>query len=87
MKRIKWVYCSESNLGTEEEPIIKQIFIPKDFRYSEEAEEAAKHEAYNGEYEIYDDGLPEPEPEPEIPSENSMWDELDAAYQEGVDSV
>ena len=32
--------------------------------------------------------LPEPEPEPEAPSvDDSVWDELDAAYQEGVDSV
>ena len=38
----------------------------------------------NGEY-IYDP-LPRPEPvEPE--PERSVWDELDAAYQEGVDSV
>ena len=38
----------------------------------------------DGEY-IYDP-LPKPEPaEPE--AELSVWDELDAAYQEGVDSV
>ena len=38
----------------------------------------------NGEY--IHDPLPEPEqPEPEV--EGSVWDELDAAYQEGVDSV
>ena len=38
----------------------------------------------NGEY-VYDP-LPRPEPvEPE--PERSVWDELDAAYQEGVDSV
>lgn len=39
-------------------------------------------------YEGADIGLeyapPEPEPEPEEPS---VWDELDAAYQEGVESV
>ena len=29
--------------------------------------------------------MPEPTPEPEEPM--SVWDELDAAYQEGVDSV
>ena len=29
--------------------------------------------------------MPEPEPEPEPSSDPSMWDELDAAYQEGVD--
>lgn len=38
----------------------------------------------DGEY-IYDP-LPRPEPE-EPPVETSVWDELDAAYQEGVDSV
>ena len=42
------------------------------------------HLYVNGEY-VYDP-LPRPEPvEPE--PERSVWDELDAAYQEGVDSV
>lgn len=31
--------------------------------------------------------MPEPEPIPEPEEEASVWDELDAAYQEGVDSV
>lgn len=31
--------------------------------------------------------LPMPEPEPEPEPEPNVWDELDAAYQEGVDSV
>lgn len=30
---------------------------------------------------------PEPEPEPSPSDDSSVWDELDAAYQEGVDSV
>lgn len=38
----------------------------------------------NGEY-IYDP-LPKPE-QPEPIEEPTVWDELDAAYQEGVDSV
>ena len=35
--------------------------------------------------EVY--SFPEPEPEPEPTPEPSVWDELDAAYREGVDSV
>lgn len=31
--------------------------------------------------------IPEPEPVPEPETEASVWDELDAAYQEGVNSV
>ena len=31
--------------------------------------------------------MPEPEPIPEPEEPMSVWDELDAAYQEGVDSV
>ena len=31
--------------------------------------------------------MPEPEPVPEPEQEPNVWDELDAAYQEGVDSV
>lgn len=58
MKRIKYDYLlHESNVGTEESPDIKQHFITKDFPYSEESFEAAKREAHNGEYEIYDDGV------------------------------
>lgn len=36
---------------------------------------------------VFPEPEPECEPEPEQPSETSVWDELDAAYQEGVDSV
>lgn len=57
MKRIKYQYLSsEINYGTQENPNIKQNFISKDWEYSEETLEAAKKEAYNNEYEIYDDG-------------------------------
>lgn len=31
--------------------------------------------------------MPEPAPEPEPEDETSVWDELDAAYQEGVNSA
>ena len=61
MKRIKYEFLLwELNEGTEESPDIKQHFITKDFAYSEESFEAAEREAYNGEYEIYDDGQTDP---------------------------
>lgn len=85
MKIIKYKYLSaEINHGTEEEPNIEQIFLDKSMPWNEANEEIAKKEAYNGEYTIEDDGQPEPEP---TPSEESVWDELDEAYQKGVDSV
>lgn len=40
---------------------------------------------YVDEQYIYDP-LPKPEPAPQ-PAEESVWDQLDAAYQRGVDSV
>ena len=51
-----------------------------------EADFAESYCAENGyTYEV--EVLPEPEPVPEPEKELSVWDELDAAYQEGVDSV
>lgn len=44
------------NHGTEENPNIEQIFFYKTLSWSEESEEIAKREAYNGEYAIVDDG-------------------------------
>ncbi len=85
MKIIKYQFLScEVNHGTEEEPNIEQIILDKSMPWNEANEEIAKAEAYTGEYTIEDDGRPEPEP---APSGDSVWDELDAAYQEGVDSV
>lgn len=42
--------------------------------------------AENG-YTYEEEILHEPESVPEPETETSVWDELDAAYQEGVDSV
>jgi hypothetical protein len=50
----------EQNDGTE----VKQHFNPKDIPYSEETLDVAKREAYNGEYEIYDDGQLDPSLQP-----------------------
>ena len=62
MKVLKYRLMTEVNHGTEEQPNIQQIFSEVTMSWSESNEEIAKREAYNGEYEIVDDGEPEPEP-------------------------
>ena len=60
MKIIKYKFLScEINHGTEENPNIEQIFFVKSMDWSEANEEIAKREAYNGEYEIIDEGIEE----------------------------
>lgn len=60
MKVIKYQFLScEINHGTEENPDIEQVFIGKTMQWSEEMEEIAKQEAYDGEYTIEDDGQEE----------------------------
>ena len=87
MKIIKYKYLSaEINHGTEEEPVIEQIILEKSMPWNEVNEEIARKEAYKGEYTIEDDGKPEPEPMPSG-GDSAVWDELDEAYQRGVDSV
>ena len=81
MKILKYTMCTVLQDGDTAE----ELLTPVEMTWSEGDEEIAKAEAYNGEYTIFDDG----EPEPVTPSkeEDAVWDELDAAYQEGVDSV
>lgn len=82
MKKIRYKFLSaEINHGTEENPDIEQIFLEKSMPYSEANEAIAKREAHNGECLIEDDGQPEPTPEPTI------WDDLAAAYSEGVNEA
>ena len=88
MKIIKYKFLScQINHGTEENPEYEDVLVDKEIccaeAYMESNLEAAKKEAYKGEYTVDDDG----QPEPEIPTEDSVWDELDEAYQRGVDSV
>ena len=65
MKVINYKFLScEVNHGTEENPVIEQIFLEKSIGWNETNEEIAKSEAYNGEYEIYDDGKPDPAEQP-----------------------
>jgi hypothetical protein len=60
MKIIRYKFLScEINHGTEEEPSIEQILLDKSMGWNEANEEIAKLEAYNGEYEIIDDGVEE----------------------------
>lgn len=92
MKIIKYNFLScRINHGTEEEPNYEDVVLPKEIYCTsdnlEANEEIAKKEAYNGEYTIEDDGQPEPVVPSTPEEESSVWDELDAAYQEGVDSV
>ena len=63
MKIIKYNLCTKVNYGTEEEPQIEEILSPVAMGWNETNEEIAKHEAYNGEYTIEDDGQPEPVPQ------------------------
>lgn len=58
MKKIKYeIYQSTTEEGVD-------ITITKEMPWSEVNEENAKQEAYKGEYEIFDDGEPDPAQEP-----------------------
>lgn len=62
MKIIKYKFLSyEVNHGTEENPVIEQIFLDATMGWNEVNEEIAKREAYDGKYTIEDDGQPEPD--------------------------
>jgi hypothetical protein len=89
MKIIKYKFLScEVNHGTEENPNIEQIILDKSMPWNEANEEIAKKEAYNGEYEIYDDGQPEPEPVTPAPTTDyATYEELAEAFSQGVDSI
>ena len=83
MKRIRYKivgFAYEYDPATKKE-VQKELLSSVDIPYTEENEERAKMEAYNGEYSIEDDG----KPEPESPSgdDSAVWDDLDAAYQAG----
>ena len=85
MKILKYQIVCYSNVYNEEKMDVESIPVLSDVVVevpSDEDIETAKEVAYNGEYSIEYDDRPE---EPSI--ESKTWDELDAAYQEGVDSV
>lgn len=62
MKVIRYEIADKINIGTEDDPILHEerheVVVP----WSETYEEIARKEAYNGEYEVVDDGQPDHEP-------------------------
>ena len=64
MRRINYQIMTEVNLGTEDEPDIRQNIRGKSIPYTDTNYQLALQEAYQGEVTIEDDGQPEPEPEP-----------------------
>lgn len=84
MKIIKYKVCVKANEGTEEEtgtqPEFRTCTIECASASFPENYAIAEKEAYNGEITVEDDGQPDPASDPEV---TSLYDELDAAYQEG----
>ena len=62
MKFIKYKTVTYINRGTEDTPILEERLMDTVRTYSKADVEVASSEAYNGEYEIIDDGEPEPPP-------------------------
>ena len=62
MNILKYNICTRVNHGTEEEPNIKETVSSVEMSWNEANEEIAKCEAYNGEYEISDNGVEETAP-------------------------
>lgn len=90
-KVIKYKFLScEVNHGTEENPDIEQIILPAKIKCDTQASFDVKYpiaekEAIPGTIEV----TGEFDPEPETPETGDVvtWAALNAAYQEGVDSV
>lgn len=62
----------------------KEMVFPIEIPYSEEDMKWAEENCYDGKPEVFDREEPKA---PETTDDSAVWDELDAAYQEGVDSV
>ena len=74
---VKMIYFTKEvvvNDGTEDEAQIRTFFVEQGVSYSDKNLELAQKEAYNGEYEIVDDGQPEPEPSREKTLEKDVAD-------------
>ena len=90
-KVIKYKFLScEVNHGTEENPNVEQIILDKSIKCPTKAVydanlPIAEAEAIPGTLDR--DPLGKFDPEPTPSGDSAVWDELDAAYQRGVDSV
>ena len=83
MKIIKYKLLSEDADG--DIPLLgKELFCPTETIFEENIR-IAQEEAHPGTIEVSGEFDPEPVPAPT--GDAVTWDELDAAYQEGVDSV
>lgn len=60
MKLLKYRIQRQENLGTLVEPDWQPVLLLVKRTYNPENEEIARAEAYNGEYEIIEDGRPDP---------------------------
>lgn len=60
MKVIKYKTATKANRGTSEKPEYVTIMSNVKMEWNEVNEEIAKREAWGGEYEIVDDGQPDP---------------------------
>ena len=91
MKIIKYKFLAgEVNHGTEEEPNIEQTILPVKIKCDTQAQFDANYPMVEQEaipYTIEISGEFDPEPETPDTGDALTWDEMDAAYQEGVDSV
>lgn len=90
-KVIKYKFLScEVNHGTEENPVMEQIILDKSIECSNQTVYDANYpiaekEAIEGTVEV--SGEFDPEPEDTDTGDVVTWAALNAAYQEGVDSV
>lgn len=65
--------------------VVPDTLVPENFPFGEVTVEEVNSKPTVVEWKPLP--MPEPEPVPEPEVEPDVWDELDAAYQEGVDSV
>jgi hypothetical protein len=72
MKLIKYQMLQTTIIDEIELPKSEEYMSSITIPYSIENEELAKREAYKGEYEIFDNGVPEPEEQP------SQFDRIEA---------